>query len=105
MGANVQIKGVEGSHCGGGCSIGNLSEQLNCEIIERNVQVDHVHLLVMVPLKVSVSGFVKTIKGRIAIVVQKKFRKPKEKPFWGNHLWARGYRIIPSFLKLQYEAF
>ncbi len=70
-----------------------FSEQLRCEIIEMNVQVDHVHLLVMVPPKVSVSGFVGTIKGRTAIRVLNKFRKLKEKPYWGNHLWARGYCV------------
>lgn len=70
-----------------------FSEQLGCEIIEMNIQVDHVHLLVMVPPKVSVSGFVGTIKGRTAIRVLHKFRKLKEKPYWGNHLWARGYCV------------
>ena len=70
-----------------------FSEQLGCEIVEMNIQVDHVHLLVMVPPKVSVSGFVGTIKGRTAIRVLNKFRKLKEKPYWGNHLWARGYCV------------
>jgi len=70
-----------------------FSEQLGCEIVEMNIQVDHVHLLVMVPPKVSVSGFVGTIKGRTAIRVLNRFRKLKEKPYWGNHLWARGYCV------------
>ena len=70
-----------------------FSEQLGCEIIEMSIQVDHVHLLVMVPPKVSVSGFVGTIKGRTAIRILTKFRKLKEKPYWGNHLWARGYCV------------
>ena len=70
-----------------------FSEQLGCEIVEMNIQVDHVHLLVIVPPKVSVSGFVGTIKGRTAIRVLNKFRKLKEKPYWGNHLWARGYCV------------
>jgi putative transposase len=58
-----------------------------------NIQIDHVHLLVMVPPKVSVSGFVGTTIWRIAIRVLNKFRKLKEKPYWGNHLWARGYCV------------
>lgn len=70
-----------------------FSEQLGAEIIEMNVQVDHVHLLVMIPPKVSISGFVGTIKGRTAIRVLNKFRKLKQKPYWGNHLWARGYCV------------
>ena len=70
-----------------------FSQQLGCEIIEMNIQEDHVHLLVMVPPKVSISGLVGTIKGRSAIRVLNKFRKLKEKPYWGNHLWARGYCV------------
>ncbi len=70
-----------------------FSQQLGCEIIEMNIQEDHVHLLVMVPPKVSISGLVGTIKGRSAIRVLNRFRKLKEKPYWGNHLWARGYCV------------
>ena len=70
-----------------------FSEQLGCEIIELNVQIDHVHLLVLVPPKVSVSGYMGTIKGRTAIRVFNKFRKLKEKPYWGNRFWARGYCV------------
>jgi putative transposase len=70
-----------------------FSEQLGCEVIELNVQIDHVHLVAMVPPKVSISGYVGTIKGRTAIRVFNKFRKLKEKPYWGNHFWARGYCV------------
>ena len=70
-----------------------FSEQQGCSIIELNIQVDHVHLLVMVPPKVSISGFMGTLKGRTAIRVLNKFRKLKEKPYWGNHFWARGYCV------------
>jgi putative transposase len=70
-----------------------FSEQLGAEIVEVNVQIDHVHLLVMVPPKVSISGFVGTNKGRTAMRVLNEFRKLKEKPYWGNHFWARGYCV------------
>jgi len=70
-----------------------FSEQQSCEVIELNVQVDHVHLLAMVPPKVSISAFVGIIKGRTAIRVLNRFRKLKEKPYWGNHFWARGYCV------------
>ena len=68
-------------------------EQLGCEIIELNIQIDHVHLIVMVPPKVSISGYAGTVKGRTAIRVFNRFRKLKEKPYWGNHFWARGYCV------------
>jgi len=58
-----------------------------------NVQVDHVHIIVMVPPKTSISEYVGTVKGRTAIRVFNKFRDLKKKPYWGNHFWARGYCV------------
>ena len=68
-----------------------FSEQLKCEVIEINIQIDHVHLIVMIPPKISVSDYVGTVKGRTAIRVFNQFRHLKQKPYWGNHFWARGY--------------
>ena len=75
------------------CCIRAFSEQQKAEIVELNVQVDHVHLLVLLPPKVSVSDYVGIIKGRTAIRVFNKFRQLKKKPYWGNHFWARGYCV------------
>lgn len=73
--------------------IRSFSEQQGAEVVELNIQVDHVHLLSMVPPKVSISNFVGTLKGRTAIRVFNKFRNLKNKPYWGNHFWARGYCV------------
>jgi putative transposase len=70
-----------------------FTQQQGAEIIELNVQMDHVHLLVMVPPKISVSAFVGIIKRRTAIRVFNKFRSLKQKPYWGNHFWSRGYCV------------
>ena len=73
--------------------IRSFTEQLGSEIVELNVQPDHIHLLAMVQPKVSISGYVGTIKGRTAIRVLNQFRELKQKPYWGNHFWARGYCV------------
>ena len=70
-----------------------FSQQQGGEVLELNVQLDHVHLLTMVPPKVSISGYVGTIKGRTAIRVLNQYRKLKQQPYWGNHFWARGYCV------------
>ncbi len=36
--------------------------QQGCEIDELNIQLDHVHLITMVPPKISISKFVGTVK-------------------------------------------
>jgi putative transposase len=68
-------------------------EQQKSEVVELNVQLDHVHLLVLVPPKVSISDFVGTVKGRTAIRVFNQFRELKRRPYWGNRFWARGYCV------------
>ena len=70
-----------------------FSEQQQAEIVELNIQFDHVHLLALVPPKISISAYVGTLKGRTAIRVFNKFRHLKHKPYWGNHFWARGYCV------------
>ena len=67
--------------------------QLGCEVVELNVQKDHVHLVVMVPPKVSISDLMGTLKGRTAIRVFRQFPHLKERPYWGNHFWSRGYCV------------
>ena len=73
-----------------GC-IRSFTEHLKCELTELNVQNDHVHALVMIPPKVSVSDYVGTVKGRTAIRVLNRFRELRRKPYWGNHFWTKGY--------------
>jgi len=70
-----------------------FTERQSSEVIELNVQSDHVHLLVMIPPKVAVSDFVGTVKGRTAIRILNQFQELKQKPYWGNHFWARGYCV------------
>jgi putative transposase len=92
--------------------IRTFSAQLKCEIVELNVQEDHVHLLVMIPPSKSISDYIGTVKGRTAIKIFIKFPKLKEKPYWGNHFWARGYcvdtvgvdlEMIKKYVKYQEE--
>ena len=56
-----------------------------------NVQKDHIHMIVSIPPKISVSQFMGIIKGKTAIKVFKSFPVLKKKPYWGNHFWSRGY--------------
>ena len=67
--------------------------RLGCEVVELNVQPDHVHLLVKIIPKVSISEFMGAIKGRTAIRIFKKFPYLRERPYWGNHFWAQGYCV------------
>ena len=87
-----------------------LCDRKSAEVIELNVQVDHVHLVVSIPPKVSVSELMGTLKGKLAIKLFKSYPKLKQKPYWGNHFWSRGYfvttvgvdeEIIKRYVKYQ----
>ncbi len=73
--------------------IRTLCEWKGVEILELNVQIDHVHAVVTIPPKVSVSELMGTLKGKLAIKLFKSYPKLKEKPYWGNHFWSRGYFV------------
>ena len=63
------------------------------EVLEMSVQEDHIHLVCSIPPKVSVSEFMGLLKEKLAIKLFKTYPKMKQKPYWGNHFWARGYFV------------
>ena len=69
------------------------AERLGCRIVELNIQEDHVHLLVKVPPKISISVLMGTLKGKSAIRVFSQFPELKRRPYLGNHFWAQGYCV------------
>ncbi len=73
--------------------IRELCEWKQIEILELNVMEDHVHMVVIVPPKISLSEMMGMLKGKTAISLFKSFPKFKEKPYWGNHFWSRGYAV------------
>ena len=64
-----------------------------CEVVELNVQRDHVHLMVMIPAKISVSNMMGRLKGQTSIKLFNQFRDLREKPYWGNHFRSKEYRV------------
>ena len=52
-------------------------------------------MFVEIPLKVSVSDYMRKIKGCTLHRIQQEFPKIKRK-YWGRRLWARGYFCTTS---------
>jgi putative transposase len=73
--------------------INMLLEWKSCELIEMNIQKDHIHLIVSIPPKISVSTLMGILKGKTAIKLFKSYPQLKKKPYWGNHFWSRGYCV------------
>ena len=64
-----------------------------CEVVELNVQHDHVHLIALVPPKVSISDVMGRVKGQTSTRLFKQFSELRKKTYWGNHFWAQGYCV------------
>ena len=73
--------------------IHTLLEWKSCELTEMNIQIDHVHLIVSVPPKLSISQLMGILKGKTAIKIFKSYPQLKKKPYWGNHFGAWGYCV------------
>ncbi len=69
-----------------------LRQKEGVEIIELNVQSDHVHLVVWIPPKYAVSEVMGYLKGKLAIRIFQRYER-LGKQFWGRHLWGRGYCV------------
>ena len=69
-----------------------LAGQRECRIIEGHVCGDHVHMLIRIPPKHSVSHVVGYIKGKSAIRIAREFMG-RYRNFNGYHFWARGYFV------------
>ena len=70
----------------------SLCEWKKIEILEKNVQIDHVHLVLSFPPKYSISFVVGYLKGKSAIQVFNRHVKLKRR-YWGRHFWAQGYCV------------
>ena len=73
--------------------IESLCEWKQVEILELNVMEDHVHMVVTIPPKISISVLMGILKGKTAISLFKNYPVLKKKPYWGNHFWSRGYCV------------
>ena len=69
-----------------------LCKQKGVEIIEANACKDHIHMLVSIPLKLSVASFMGYLKGKSSLMIFDRHANLKYK--YGNRkFWCRGYYV------------
>ena len=88
-----------------------LCERKGVEIVEANACPDHIHMLVKIPPKISVSEFMGYLKGKSSLMIFDQHANLKYK--YGNrHFWCRGYyvdtvgrneKVIQEYIKRQLE--
>lgn len=62
------------------------------DVLELNIMDDHIHLVVSIPPKYSISGIMGYLKGKLSIRLFQRYER-LGKRFWGQHLWTRGYCV------------
>ena len=72
-----------------------LARHKECEIGEGHLMVDHVHMLISIPPKYSVSQVMGYLKGKSAIHIARTYGG-KRRNFVGQNFWARGIGFRPS---------
>ena len=69
-----------------------LCEMKEVEIIEVHAMPDHIRMLVRIPPKLSVSGFMGFLKGRSAVIIHERHANLKYN--YGNRsFWSKGYYV------------
>ena len=69
-----------------------LCQQKGVEIIEAEACPDHIHMLISIPPKYSVSQIMGILKGKSSLMIFDRHANLKHK--YGNrHFWARGYYV------------
>ena len=75
-----------------GIMLRKLCEYKQVEIIEAEACSDHIHMLVSIPPKYSVSQIMGYLKGKSSLMIFEKYANMKYK--YGNrHFWCRGYYV------------
>ena len=69
-----------------------LAGQKECRVEEGHLMPDHVHMMLSIPPKYSVSQVVGFIKGKSAIHLARVYGERKRSVV-GQHFWARGYFV------------
>ena len=69
-----------------------LCEWKGVNIIEAEVCVDHVHMLLEIPPKMSVSGFMGYLKGKRSLMIYEQWGNVKYK-YRNREFWCRGYYV------------
>jgi len=70
-----------------------LREMPGVEIVEMSIQVDHIHAIVIIPPKYSVSEVIGRIKGQSASMLRKKFAWLEKVYLKERVVWSPGYFV------------
>ncbi|VZH35425.1 transposase (fragment) [Desulfovibrio sp. 86] len=70
----------------------SLCKYKGVEILEGHLMPDHIHMLVSIPPKISVSSFMGYLKGKSSLMIFDKYANLKYK-FGNRKFWAEGYYV------------
>ena len=69
-----------------------IQQKEDVEVLELNIQADHIHLVVTIAPKYAISEIMGYLKGKLALRLVRQYEH-LGKRYWGRHLWSRGYCV------------
>jgi putative transposase len=72
--------------------IKQVCDSEDVKILSGVVSKDHVHMLIEYRPSMSISDFVKRVKGRSSRLLQMEYPELRKR-YWGRHFWAIGYGV------------
>ena len=73
--------------------LNGIADDNGFQILERNTDKDHVHLLVNCSPQHYIPDMIKTLKGTSARLLMKEFGEELKMKLWGDHLWNPSYFV------------
>jgi putative transposase len=67
-----------------------ICEWKHIEILEMTIMPGHVHMVAIIPPRLSISETMGILKGKTATGIFQQTKRLRTKPYWGNHFWNRG---------------
>jgi putative transposase len=77
-------------------TINETCSQMGCELIEFNGEDNHVHMIISVHPKYSLSNFIGKLKGKSSYVLRRDYFDKIKHVLWGKHFWSPSYCVVST---------
>jgi putative transposase len=69
-----------------------LRQKDSVEVLELNIQPDHIHIVIEIAPKYAISMLMGYLKGKLSYSLFGRYERLGRR-YWGRHLWSRGYCV------------
>ncbi len=74
----------------------DLSKNFDVEVIEQEVDKDHIHIMIKTKPTLDIKKYINTIKGSTSKYIRNKYKQYLADKLWGKHFWSNSYYLATS---------